>query len=319
MKKILFNPVSASQQGIALNTRAALALMLTLALLWPDAAFAQAVTLGKTFCNLYDNLNPFSKFFSIIAYVAGGFFVGNGLYKLVQYADNPSREPLHAALARIAGGSALLAAPSVVGTLINTLFTTQVGGGLRTCNPGGVAAASDVALDTLVKNLVGNIKDPLTILMSVTAFTIGLFFIIRGLMKASKYGMDPRTHSVTNILANLLIGTVLVTVGQSLGAMLSTVFGNSAVQESVVDWAFVDDIGGDTARFKEAVKYALIFFQLIGMIAFIRGWLIVKSAVEGNGQATIAQGITHIIGGVLAINIFYFLKVMDVTFGTGFL
>jgi hypothetical protein len=55
------------------------------------------------------------------------------------------------------------------------------------------------------------------------------------------------------------------------------------------------------------------------MIAFVRGWLIIKNAVEGAGQATVAQGFTHIVGGVLAINIYSFLEIMDQTFGTNFL
>jgi hypothetical protein len=55
------------------------------------------------------------------------------------------------------------------------------------------------------------------------------------------------------------------------------------------------------------------------MIAFVRGWLILKRASEGSGQATMAQGFTHLFGGVLAMNIFGFLEIMDSTFGTNFL
>lgn len=318
MKKIL-SGFDFLRQTPRLHSHAAFALMLGVALAWPGAVFAADSTLGQALCNLHDNLKPFSFLFAAVAYISGGFFLGSGFVMLMRYADSPGRDPLHTPLMRIAGGSALLAAPSVVGTLINTVFTTQAGGGLTVCSPGAVAGATDVALDTLVKNLVGNIKDPLTILLSATAFVVGLVFIVRGLMKGAKYGLDPRANSVTHIMSNLLIGTVLVTVGQTLGAVLGTVFGDSSVHQSIVDWAFIDELGDGTERFKEAIKYALVFFQLVGMIAFIRGWLIVKSAVEGNGQATMAQGITHIIGGVLAINIFYFLKVMDATFGTGFL
>jgi hypothetical protein len=32
-----------------------------------------------------------------------------------------------------------------------------------------------------------------------------------------------------------------------------------------------------------------------------------------------AQGLTHVIGGAFAINIFYVLEMLDATFGTGFL
>jgi hypothetical protein len=72
-------------------------------------------------------------------------------------------------------------------------------------------------------------------------------------------------------------------------------------------------------QFSNAIEAALTFFQLIGMIAFVRGWMIMKSASEGTGNATMAQGITHIIGGVCALNIFQFLHVFDYTFGTNLL
>ncbi len=48
-------------------------------------------------------------------------------------------------------------------------------------------------------------------------------------------------------------------------------------------------------------------------------WALVKNAIEGAGQATVVQGFTHIVGGVLAINIYTFLEIIDQTFGTNFL
>jgi intracellular multiplication protein IcmC len=68
-----------------------------------------------------------------------------------------------------------------------------------------------------------------------------------------------------------------------------------------------------------AVNSALTFVQVIGVIAFVRGWLILKKVVEGSGNVSLAQGLTHILGGVLAINIFQFLLIMDHTFGLNLL
>ena len=113
--------------------------------------------------------------------------------------------------------------------------------------------------------------------------------------------------------------------GQSAGNVLFTLFGvgtsdviDYATNESrVMSWNAVSVFG--STPFATAIAAALTFFQLIGILAFVRGLYIVKNAVEGTGQATMAQGFTHIIGGVLAINIYTFLEVMDSTFGTGFL
>jgi hypothetical protein len=44
-----------------------------------------------------------------------------------------------------------------------------------------------------------------------------------------------------------------------------------------------------------------------------------KNMVEGNNQATMAAGLTHIIGGALAINIFPTLRLFNNTFGVNFI
>jgi hypothetical protein len=157
-------------------------------------------------------------------------------------------------------------------------------------------------------------------MLSVLSILFGIFMVIRGLVKASKFGQDAKS-SVPAIVANLTIGTILYTVGTSLNSIMTSVFGDSQIWgPNVVVSAIAYDFGANTQPFQSAVYAALTFFQLVGFIAFIRGWLIIRDAVEGaHGQKTVAQGMTHIIGGVLAVNIYRFLDVMDTTFGTGFL
>ena len=44
--------------------------------------------------------------------------------------------------------------------------------------------------------------------------------------------------------------------------------------------------------------------QVMGVIAFIRGWVLLGHAGEQNAQqGMFGKGLTHIIGGILAINI----------------
>jgi len=101
----------------------------------------------------------------------------------------------------------------------------------------------------------------------------------------------------------------------------ASVFGGSVSDAAVLNWGstVTSGLGGASAQFQTAVNAALSFFQIIGFIAFVRGWMVLKKVVEGGGNVTMAQGITHIVGGVLAINIAPFLKIMDTTFGTNLL
>ena len=46
--------------------------------------------------------------------------------------------------------------------------------------------------------------------------------------------------------------------------------------------------------------------QTIGLIAFIRGWVLVaRSASQGQSPGGMGKGITHVLGGILAMNIVY--------------
>jgi len=281
---------------------------------------AEAQTLGHMMCNVFENLGPVVFLMNALAYVAGAVLLGQGVLHLKTHTENPNNNPLHQSMSRLAAGAALLALPYFANVLVNTLFFDVGGGGVESCKVGAVVPIGGGigGLDVLVTNLVGNIQDALVSLLSVVAIVMGVFLLIRGLMKGAKYGTDPRSNSVPNIATHLVIGAILIVIGESLRTMLLTIFGNANIQDSGIILAWADSLD-PTGHFGTAITAALTFFQLIGMIAFLRGWYIIKNAVEGAGQATMAQGFTHIIGGVLAINIYSFLQIMDQTFGTNFL
>jgi intracellular multiplication protein IcmC len=46
-----------------------------------------------------------------------------------------------------------------------------------------------------------------------------------------------------------------------------------------------------------------LFVKLIGLIAAVRGFLIFKKLGEGGGQAGVGVGLTHVLGGAMAVNI----------------
>lgn len=297
--------------------------------LLPHSAVAQ--TMGDVLCSVAYNVEPFIDLFSWFAYVAGAYLIVQGLIQFKNHYENAGQNPWHKIMARFVGGSLLMVLPSTIGVLIDSIFYFSFGGGFAgSCGGlfgglggigigfGGVGGA--VTLDALMVNFVSNIRDPLIFLLSIIAITMGVFFIVRGLVKAAHYGVDAKAHSITNILTHLIIGTIMVVIGQSLDMITASVFGGSGaiLTFDTLSWRAIDSLGPDTTHFKIAIHAALTFFQLIGAIAFIRGWLIVKHAVEGVGQANYAQGFTHIIGGVLCINIYLFLRIMDATFGTGF-
>ena len=329
-KDICNNKINTLMFRVVFRTAAAIAMTL-----FPAVAYAQPITLGSMMCSISANIGPLEPLMDGIAYIAGAILIGSGLFQLIKHNDGRfhHEHPLHRPIAHMVGGAALLALPGFLGWAIVSLWgystSADFGGGLSACIPIVDAAGTadsdhglmtNVGLDGLMVNLVMNIKSPMVFMLSCLSILIGVFLVIRGLVKGAKFGTDPKAHSVPNILANIIIGTIVYTIGMSMNTVMATVFGSESIAgPGTVLSTIAYDFGDGTLPFQEAVYAALSFFQMIGMIAFIRGWLILKDAVEGQGQKTVSQGLTHILGGVLAVNIYGFLQVLDTTFGTGFL
>jgi hypothetical protein len=57
----------------------------------------------------------------------------------------------------------------------------------------------------------------------------------------------------------------------------------------------------------------------VGLISFLRGIYIIREVADGNQQASMMAGLTHIIGGALAVNLGPLINAVEQTLGiTGF-
>ena len=73
-----------------------------------------------------------------------------------------------------------------------------------------------------------------------------------------------------------------------------------------------------TSDWQQVMNPILGMVQIIGLIAFIRGFLILSKSVHkdgGNQPGQVSKGIVHICGGVLGINVVQTINVVNATFG----
>lgn len=285
---------------------------------------AYAITLGDVICNASDpdSIGDVGTILWGLARLAGAVAIGSGLLQLSKTTENPRDNPLHKAIAQMVAGAGLLFLPCFASWSIESLFGYQGAGGIVTCVPMPTQSAAGGGLDVMMTNLVQNIQDPMMFLISMVCFLAGTIFLMRGLLKASKYGTDPKANSVAAILSNIIFGTLLFTIGQTQDMIMSTLFGSYSITSFDAMGSAIDNMfgsAGDTTQIKAALRAAFTFFQIIGTIAFVRGLMVLKAHAEGDSQKTVTQGFAHIIGGAMAINIYEFLQMVDSTFGFGFL
>lgn len=150
-------------------------------------------------------------------------------------------------------------------------------------------------------------------LVTAIAYVLGLYFMISALIKLKHFGesrtMMSREHSLAAPLTLLAVGAALIYLPTSIQVGMSTFWTNPNPYGYTIE----------KGQWMEFFNVIVLILQLIGVIAFIRGMVILAHVgSQGGHQATFGKGLTHIIGGVLLINIFQFVQIIMATLGISF-
>lgn len=148
-------------------------------------------------------------------------------------------------------------------------------------------------------------------MLTGACYLIGFGLAVRGVYYLKAYG-EMRTMMASNTSLKtpvifFIVASVLIYIPTGFQIVSQTVFGYS----SPLTYSNV------TSGMNPIVLNAIAgLVSLIGLLAFIRGWLmLVAHAEHPGGQATLGKALTHIIGGLLAINILGVVNVIWNTFG----
>ncbi len=164
-------------------------------------------------------------------------------------------------------------------------------------------------LDTMFTSFTASSK-ALTTLVKYTSYIIGLFLIISGVFKFSQLGSNPQMSPkvpITMFLAGTgvfaLTGTINIVqetmaMGSGPGDMLATAGGSGSL----------------AAMTAAGITGVLYFIRLLGYVAFVRGWLFINQAGQGK-EGVLSRGLTHLFGGVAAINIQLTAQILAKSFG----
>ncbi len=139
-------------------------------------------------------------------------------------------------------------------------------------------------------------------LITGAAVLIGLGLTMRAIYYLKVYGeMRTMMASQGNLkvpLIYLMVAAALIYLPQTINDFMLSSFGTTQITPLNYN---VSSINGLSLQATNAI---LGFVQIIGLISFVRGWMIVAKSAQGSAQgASFGKGATHIIGGILAINI----------------
>jgi len=174
----------------------------------------------------------------------------------------------------------------------------------------GCASGTLPSFDTVMTN-IGNSIAPFWSMVTGGAYLFGFALFMRGMFMLKIYGemrtMMSGQSNLKGALIYLFVGTVLIFSQTIYSSLLLTTFNATATSPLQYE--------SGTAMSYNAYISLLRFVQLIGLISFIRGWILLTHASNPGQQNTFGKALTHIIGGLLAINIQGTIDVLKGTVG----
>lgn len=128
---------------------------------------------------------------------------------------------------------------------------------------------------------------------------IGVVLIFAAFLKFKRHGEMRGGASHQSTLAGpimlLMSGVALLWLPTVVGVALQAFWGAN----NPMSLPTTGDSG--LAALEPAI---LMFVRLVGVIAFIRGWILLsKTGKEGAQPGTLGKGLTHLLGGILCIHI----------------
>lgn len=174
-------------------------------------------------------------------------------------------------------------------------------------NPGNLNAA------TFITNFSKTIPH-LMQLVTAVAYVMGMFFLVNGLFHLKKYGEQRSQASgeahLKGPILYLFVGAALLYLPTTVRVGMSTFWVNPFPYQYDTD---------QSGAWADLLKASFMIIQLIGIISFIRGLVMLThlGGAGGQQQGTLGKAFAHIIAGVLCIDLYDFLQTVFNTLALG--
>lgn len=166
-----------------------------------------------------------------------------------------------------------------------------------------------------VFNNISEQINPIKNFIIAISYGVGLGLCIIAVMKLKKYGTKTAYMHVESSLVGpflqFFIGIALFYLPTFVETVNITLWNNAYVYNSPLNYTSQTS----STTFEEYIEPILGVIQIIGMIAFIRGWVTLSKATNvGQQPGAVSKGLTHVIGGIMGINIYTVMEVFNQTF-----
>jgi hypothetical protein len=276
--------------------------------------------LSNIITNVTMSWGSFQSILSAVAWLTGAGLGCIAIFKFKDHVDNPQQTPLSAGVKRMLAGGMMLSLPFMLNAVRGSLYGKMGIGtnSLKNTGWGGVVALSPGGLDKMVVDVMSNIAGPLEGLLTAFSYLAGIALLLVGISRLTKRLEEgPRGPAGFGTIMTFIASGALFSFGDSMGTFTSSVFGDNNLMSVIVINSNVITNATDRARIEKVLEGVEVFVMIVGYIAFIRGWFVLKNFADGQQGATMAQGLTFLFGGTVAINLGELINALQNTIGMG--
>ncbi len=268
-------------------------------------AFAQQ-KMGALFKNMQASWGSFQNLLSTVAWLSGAFLGTAAIFKFKDHVDNPAQTPLSMGVKRMIAGGMMLSLPFSLNAVHGSIFGTNTMGANKISSSGYGTLVSPPAggLEKMVVDVMKDIAGPVENMLAAFAYLAGISLLLVGISRLTKRMEEgPKGPAGFGTIMTFISSGMLLNYGSAIGAMTGSVFGDSSLLTTMSIDANVISNATQRDQVTTVLGGLEVFVMLVGYIAFIRGWLVLKNFADGQQGATLAQGLTFLVGGAVAINL----------------
>lgn len=160
---------------------------------------------------------------------------------------------------------------------------------------------------TMLQNFALNVPQ-LIRLVTALGFVMGMAFIIKGILDLKRLGeartMMSSEKSIFGPVMLIIVGTLLLYLPSAVRV------GTSTFWTSTTPLAY---IANTNDPWHDIIQDAYLVMQLIGTVAFIRGLILLTGISQHSQHGVFGKAMAYIIAGILCINIYPFIQVVENT------
>ena len=155
---------------------------------------------------------------------------------------------------------------------------------------------------------------PVQEMVTGASYLMGLSFAFKAVLTLKAQGEQRSSMGAASLKEAslyLIVAAMLLYFPTALEVFMDSTFGYSTILAYGSNTTF-------SSMFGDAGASLTIIIQTIGMISFVRGWVIIaRSASQGQGPGSLGKGLMHVFGGMFGMNIVGTVEVVyNTLFGT---